>query len=256
MKKIIHVNTVLLFLFQVMSPFKIVAQIPTLVKDINTQSILPISSAILFAASDAVYFNTMDNGGESFWRSDGTTVGTYHVSAIELVEPTAFIGLTYFSGLEENPNSGTELWVTDGTTPGTHLVKDINAGDNGSNPSRLTVCNNRLFFFANQKGIGYELWNSDGTESGTQLVKDIWAGKNWAVDDKNSFLIALGNKVVFAAGDSATGTELYISDGTAGGTMLVKEITAGPGASWFFSPVVLNDAVYFFAGSSKTKLKL
>ncbi|WP_413467324.1 ELWxxDGT repeat protein [Pleurocapsa sp. FMAR1] len=42
--------------------------------------------------------------------------------------------------------NGRELWVSDGTTEGTQLVKDINPGGDGSNPSNLTEFNNKLYF--------------------------------------------------------------------------------------------------------------
>jgi Ca2+-binding RTX toxin-like protein len=48
--------------------------------------------------------------------------------------------------------------MSDGTAQGTHLAHDIYPGPNGSNPSQLTVVNDRLFFTADDAVHGRELW--------------------------------------------------------------------------------------------------
>src|SRR6266511_1810711 len=58
------------------------------------------------------------------------------------------------------------------------LVKDINPGAGGSDPSFLTDVNGTLFFSASDGGFfdNRELWTSDGTPAGTVRVKDIRPG--------------------------------------------------------------------------------
>ena len=67
---------------------------------------------------------------------------------------------------------GEELWKSDGSQAGTVLVKNIDRGRLGSDPS-LTAVGGRLFFAAEDGTHGQELWRSDGTRRGTVLVKDI-----------------------------------------------------------------------------------
>lgn len=67
--------------------------------------------------------------------------------------------------------SGVELWKTDGTTGGTLLLKDINAGTAGSNPSMFTNYNGQVYFIASNGG-SYGIWKTDGTTAGTVLVAD------------------------------------------------------------------------------------
>jgi ELWxxDGT repeat protein len=43
---------------------------------------------------------------------------------------------------------GEELWVSDGGAPGTFLVADLLPGSEGSQPTWLTVFNDRLYFVA------------------------------------------------------------------------------------------------------------
>jgi ELWxxDGT repeat protein len=58
------------------------------------------------------------------------------------------------------------------------------------------------------------------------LVKDILPG---AFNSYPRFLTALGNTLFFSANDGVNGTELWKSDGTAAGTVLVKDIFPGSG---------------------------
>ncbi len=126
---------------------------------------------------------------------------------------------------------GDELWTSDGTKAGTVLVKDIKPGarDGGYGPSSLTAVGGKLFFTADDGTHGPELWTSDGTRAGTVLVKDIRPGG--AADDSYApdYLTAVGGKLFFTADDGTHGPELWTSDGTRAGTVLVKDIkTTGP----------------------------
>ncbi|PKP47621.1 MAG: hypothetical protein CVT94_10970, partial [Bacteroidetes bacterium HGW-Bacteroidetes-11] len=126
---------------------------------------------------------------------------------------------------------GAELWVTDSTEAGTHLLKDIKPGgaSNAGYSNNLVVCNDKLFFIADDGTHGYELWVTDGTEQGTLMVKDIYAG-NTAGGPPYSLADALyvyNNKVYFRGNDGDHGSELWSSDGTEAGTIMVKDIWPG-----------------------------
>ena len=74
---------------------------------------------------------------------------------------------------------------------------------------------------------GTELWASDGQQGGqTYLVLDINPGSGSSFPQQ---FRPVGTVVVFAATTDATGTELWVTDGTAAGTRLVKDILPGPG---------------------------
>ncbi len=190
--------------------------------------------------------------GPELWTSDGTESGTAIVKDINPGGNGAF-GYSYGSGLKfaeiggvlyfaaDDGTNGTELWKSDGTAAGTQLVKDIRPGgssyyySNSSSPSDLTVVGSTLYFTADDGTNGRELWKSDGTAAGTQLVKDINTGGyyGYGYGSRPSGLTAVGSTLYFSANDGTNGTELWKSDGTDGGTQLVKDIR--PGSSGSFS---------------------
>jgi ELWxxDGT repeat protein len=147
----------------------------------------------------------------------------------------------------ETKQYGEELWKTDGTIAGTLLVKDINPGRYGSSPLELVSVSNMLYFTARNGVSGRELWKSDGTENGTTLIKDIFPGGEsytvyWPKD-----LTPVGNLLYFTAGTRNVNRQLWKTDGTEKGTVLVSSIPGGlPGFKpWYLMPV--GSKLYFSA---------
>ena len=88
-------------------------------------------------------------------------------------------------------------------------------------------------FSAQGDSDGRELWTTDGTTDGTEQVRDIHPGGEGSAPQ---MFTALGGRLLFrardAAGGTATGTELWATDGTTGGTQLVKDIYPGTDGSF------------------------
>ncbi len=142
--------------------------------------------------------------------------------------------------LVNHPKTGEEIYISDGTQAGTRLLKDIEPGmiSSGARNAVVTQDGKRVFFTANDGSSGAELWITDGTTAGTRMVKDLYRGSGSSAPDE---LVLLGkNSVVFRARSTVTvgtqvietGIELFISDGTAQGTRLLKDIQKGPMPSW------------------------
>ena len=167
---------------------------------------------------------------------------------------TEFDGQLFFTAADGV--NGNELWVSDGTADGTQLVKDINPDNSnyGDAPDGFTEFDDQLFFTADDGVNGNELWVSDGTTDGTQLVRDI------NPDNSNSgyyryapySLTEFDGQLFFTANDGVNGRELWVSDGTADGTQLVKDINPD-NSIYSYAPdnlIVAGDLLFFTANDS------
>lgn len=248
------------------------------------------SPTTLTSMNGTLYFSASDDSnGRELWKSDGTSAGTMMVKDINpggssyLTNLTNVNGTLYFSATDGT--SGAELWQSDGTSAGTSLVKDIYPGTttwyspyfgggtlpNGSNPGNMTNVNGTLFFTANDGTDGQELWKSDGTAAGTTLVKDIYPGTTsiktyygnlytgTSTSNNSSSpgnLMNLNGTLFFTANDGTHGGELWKSDGTAAGTVIVKDIKPGSDGSDPNSFTSVNGALFFQAddGTHGTEL--
>ena len=171
-----------------------------------------VGGVALFVASQGTDEGDIES---TVWRSDGTPRGTYPLGA-RAVSPgnlchgyynAVFQGALYFIFMSDT--HGCELWRSDGTAAGTGRLTDLNPGPAHSVPHQLFVLNGRLYFIASDAG-GPGLWRLDGT--GAVLVERLPGGnftENFA---------SAGSRVFFTVALDNGASELWISDGTAGGT--------------------------------------
>ena len=146
-----------------------------------------------------------------------------------------------------------ELWRSNGTTAGTTLVKNINPASGGSSiPTGFTAMGNFIYFSAMSSiDQGFELWRSDGTSGGTTLVKDIDTSLMSSAMPQE--FTVCRNLLFFTAesGDPSVSQtrqrELYVSNGTAAGTFMVKDIGGADISSDVHSLSACNNKVYFAA---------
>lgn len=143
------------------------------------------------------------------------------------------------------------------------LIKDVNP----DNPDGVGVFQNHkmaaldgsLIFFGNDPTFGFEIWKSDGTEVGTMMVTDTIPGPDSHIE---GFLVGmnfaqLGNALFYSGGDLINGSrELWMTDGTASGTVLVKDVYPGPNQSNPVLQTTIGNTVFFsgFDGTNGREL--
>jgi ELWxxDGT repeat protein len=129
-----------------------------------------------------------------------------------------------------------------------NLLKDFTPGPNTGGTIPITGLNGIGIFIADDHINGYEIWKSDGTPAGTILVKDInpGAGHGTSYNATNSPM-AVNGVVFFVGNNGVDGLELWKTDGTSAGTVMVKDIRAGSTSSNPDAFLNLNGTLYFTA---------
>lgn len=208
--------------------------------EMSPESFVSFNGQLIFAGDD-------EEGDQTMWISDGTEAGTKiikdGIASSEMENVTVVNDLVIFehSGVDYTY----ELWRTNGTATGTYKIKDLPGG-----ADNFIAFNNAIYFKGDDGTTGDELWKTDGTTAGTELVKDIYEGMQYgnpASSRPDHFTIYNG-ELYFKANDGINDEELWKSDGTEAGTMMLKDIGTqyGSGPSEF---VVFNGVLYFNAWS-------
>jgi ELWxxDGT repeat protein len=192
-----------------------------------------------------LYFDAIDSEGNTgLWKTDGTAAGTTLIKAygygdiLTAYDFESVNGLLYF-GLYDGV-TGVELWKSDGTAEGT---MKIHAGS----PAWLTNVEGTLYFVDTYDLHEGSLWKSDGTVTGTVQLKAFTQPDPPASNYYPAWLTVLHGTLYFTAYDDTHGFELWKSDGTAEGTVLLKDINPGPNGSSIEGMIESNGALYFSA---------
>jgi ELWxxDGT repeat protein len=240
---------------------------------------VPLGDKILIDVLGAEYSHEL-------WTTDGTAGGTRFVREISPARATAAQGPWVASGglvfFAVNDGAvGNELWATNGTAEGTRLVKDICPGPCDGMFALEGTAVGGLLYFSASSGIGpRQLWRSDGTPDGTRSLGVLFPGVPRAATLRNLLLFAAGRdlgpyelwksggqlrdtlrvssvsplilfpwreRVVATGEEPAYGQELWVTDGTPDGTVLVADINPGAAYSSPSDFVAHGDRLFFAA---------
>ena len=185
---------------------------------------------------------TVFQGAVFFGANDGTSYGLYKIVPGEQAvlvrrlgsgyydapENLAVMGDGLFFGGREPQDTHARLWRTRGEPDDARMVGPATL-TLPPNAAPLTAFEGALFFGATDTGDpqGVELWTSDGDPddpTGTHMVLEIYPGES-QLGGKNSASpgpFAVLNGVLYFTAQSAEGRGLWSTDGTAEGTVLIK----------------------------------
>ena len=161
--------------------------------------------------------------------------------------------------IANGPGVGRELWTTDGTSAGTQLVANL-APESGGDSSEASLGSeliaDALYLRATTTAEGAELHRLNVTTGQVDLVADIDTTFGVSSLDQSNPLetatILVGGQVrtFFAASRWDLGLELFMTDGTAGGTQLVRDLFPGDIGSRPKDLTAAGERVFFSARGS------
>ncbi|MBD2551600.1 hypothetical protein H6G65_18890, partial [Microcystis elabens FACHB-917] len=207
----------------------------------DPRDLLNLNGTLYFTANDGA-------SGRELWKSGGTSATTTTVRNINTTfgagsDPLnlTILGSTlYFFA---NSGGGYQLWKSDGTDTGTVIVSPLifNADTYSNNSFNLFNLNGTLYF-SNQGDTTTELWKSDG--SSVSKVADLPSYSSYITGFTNVNGVLYFN---LSDGIASIGRELWKSDGTAAGTMLVRDVVPGRASSNPRELTAFNNKLYFVA---------
>lgn len=235
----------------------------------------------MYAFNNQVYFYAYDhdNGTYPLMVSDGSSID-YAVDADfgpTYFQPIIFNDRLYFGA--DDGESGYEPWSIDTNGNAEKLIDINNSGS--SSPFGFSVVGSTLYFFTDYLGVS--LWKTDGTEEGTVMISNevpyihtqinypavnnsliFWDYDNHlyrvhndvieqieAADDSefnfryDTNPVVLSDQLFFSAYTDDLGTELWKTDGTKEGTMVVEDFSLGGNSTYPERLTVFDNHIWF-----------
>jgi ELWxxDGT repeat protein len=242
-----------------------------LVKDIYAGASSPGINEMTYF-NNKVYFAARDASslGNELWESDGTAAGT---KITQRISTGKVPGVNLFEGSipsQLNVSNGRLYFTAKNNTrtsreqpvnlePYSVLANgtlsplgDLRGGFLGSMPAAYTEANfssGKATVFTADIGSGNELWLH---RNNSKIRLTNYANRS----AYPNFLTAAGDKLFYAAATPSHGYELRVTEGSAGDSALVKDISPGTAGSYIRNITALGNKVVFVARKSGQLLAL
>lgn len=216
--------------------------------------------------SDPMELDFMFNGHILYYFYDNS--GGYELHSTGLTNATTgMIGDLYPGFMSSYATAQNQLVVngralvtvssdTSGVSTGYYLTDGTSAGTNKITQSITTstilgLIGTKLLYRGCINGYDCELYSSQGVSGDATLLKDFYPGStNGNANSGSPILLAqIGNKMFFTATSDTEGLELWVTDGTSAGTVLLKDINPGSSSSAPANAVVMGSNLIFTAKS-------
>jgi len=185
--------------------------------------------AQLGSLDGGVIFAARDTGEEPWWTDGETTRLLKEIRPGSLSSsPAWFTRIGDEAYFQAFVGGGFRLWRTDGTELGTSQVSGWE-GPGGIYP--LVAAGNRLFFFEEKGTSGLRLWTAQNGQAALVLQIGESGPDDPFAFPATPYVEACGDLLFFVANDGVHGSELWRSDGTPAGTVMVRDIRSGASGS-------------------------
>ena len=226
-----------------------------LLADLNDANRLGSGPGSFLRLGNTLLFAAYDGQRSGLWKSDGTAEGTVFVHdlnpdpseppslALEIRDSAEADGALFLK-VDRGGNTPFTLWRTDGTAAGTVLLDLGPAVEH--NVESLRALGDKIFFVSRD-----DLWVSDGTAAGTRKLTGLVPE---ATGSHPQWLTVYQGKLFFSgngpypANAPYFGRELWKTDGTVAGTVLVRDVDWGN-----LSPTLLtvHQGLLYFSGEDE-----
>lgn len=224
---------------------------PVLIKSIDGKGPAWSGNAFL-SLGKYLYFSI----GSSLWRSDGTANGTEAFAQLGsgvTADNMQAIGTHFLFNAEkpEDPRSNVTIvlsntWISDGTAPGTRLLSKATLKTAFRYGDRVVMAADDHF-----KGIEY--WHSTLKPGNAAQCHDLVTG-HYGSDPGN--FSELNGKLLFFAGSSEHGRELFTCDAKTFAPVLLKNINTRGNSSAPFNLKAAGGLLYFMIRDENGAIQL
>ena len=167
------------------------------------------------------------------WTSDGTAAGTVETSlagqgaaGLRPGKFTPFAGRLAMSA--SSASAGDGLYLSDGTAAGTAKLAAQGFSPSGADISSMASLGGKLVFGARDASSRNQLWVSDGTAAGTRELAVSGLNPDPYSNGFPAGLLSFGSKAGFTAPDADGKYGVWITDGTAAGTIELPGVYGQP----------------------------
>lgn len=236
-----------------------------MLKDINpgTTGGNANSSSPIFAAQigNQIFFTANSTSeGTELWVTDGTPAGTVLLKDIypgsASSSPSNFLVMgSRLIFTAKSSLYGDELWVSDGTPAGTVIYTDLIPGTTGSGPSNLAALDTSRVFFTAYNNLS-NFASVFVTDTSTYTTTSLPHAMTESLDTMTKGFVEYNSLVYFDARESGSGSPLWVTNGTQGGTVKIKDLFPASTCSDINYLTVSGSSIFFSATTEANGLEL
>ncbi len=213
----------------------------------------------LTALGERLLYIAGDAQGTELWASDGTASGTVKVTDLPYLEPFFAPGRCLLPEVLSTSSPerlflyvGDVLLTSDGTHPGTRTLfraEDFCPAPHCLVASELAAIGDDVYLVVRRKDV-LELWRIDAATAERVLLRSF-ADPGRFPPVEVGLLTEVGERLFFRAATPEQGSELWMTDGTAEGTRIVRDVNQGADGSDVVPLVALGEQLVFFADDGR-----